>query len=767
MPPLHTRQPAAMNELNLDQEQNEDEDEEKQSTLKAKKAEQQQPQLTASSRNALSDFSGILGGDTMKGTVQLLGTKRVPPTTADEVDLSFDVDIPDDLEKRFDPALRPRASFESHLSIEDDDEDLPPSLPSAPPRGAIKSKSGPSSPRKPRDSASSLASQAESLHEDIEEGFELPTDMRGLSLSSERARARGSSRGQGPRQQQHCRFTSSDSLSSASSRNGGGGDFFSDEQENKHEHDDDDDDDPRTRTLSSASGTSARSGDISSTSALLRPSSHHSRTARSRPSMTTLFSPSSGSPSGASADEGGGDNDADFFDGIEAGPMFQPEATTSASSPSTSLGGHKVDLQALLKAKLAARLQANEAQEPQTPPSPPHSATSSRRRHPHRDKNDSFEDGLIVDEQAFKRISSRGGSLDSTAFSKHVASRSHQSLSGRPGSASAVLPSAGSAATIGRRGLTHTKSFVRALSEAHADGKAAAATSISQSTVSHQTAQPTRQIIGRKLSTPLLSVKPASSGSASTAHQTDASRQRTASLNRKSSMPLLNPEQQGSQANVVRSGRSNAAAEGRDARLSPTGVPPTRPSTPAGSGAAVRLTMPTLSSIAKQRLKPTSLRLAHDDDAHPPRSASDPTGSTSSILFPSRGDARKPSGVSGAAASGTTTSSTILRKPKRSQHYGDGTELDAFDDLPANKEKERRFKAIAKGRPDSGTTASQQSSRKWVSNRRRTTQKAPPPVAADKGKGKGKSTRAQPQLIRNLNPTHASRGLLDMPSCLF
>jgi len=40
----------------------------------------------------------------------------------------------------------------------------------------------------------------------------------------------------------------------------------------------------------------------------------------------------------------------------------------------------------------------------------------------------------------------------------------------------------------------------------------------------------------------------------------------------------------------------------------------------------------------------------------------------------------------------------VLRKPKRAKTYGDGTELDAFDDLPEDREKERMYRVQPVGR---------------------------------------------------------------------
>jgi hypothetical protein len=38
-----------------------------------------------------------------------------------------------------------------------------------------------------------------------------------------------------------------------------------------------------------------------------------------------------------------------------------------------------------------------------------------------------------------------------------------------------------------------------------------------------------------------------------------------------------------------------------------------------------------------------------------------------------------------------------MRKPKRAKAYGDGTELDRFEDLPTDRDQESKFRVQAKG----------------------------------------------------------------------
>ena len=118
------------------------------------------------------------------------------------------------------------------------------------------------------------------------------------------------------------------------------------------------------------------------------------------------------------------------------------------------------------------------------------------------------------------------------------------------------------------------------------------------------------------------------------------------------------------------------------------GVPPTRPPTPSSNPAALRLTMPTSSSRLKARPSISSV--------FPPPSSVTPRA-TSPI------PPRPPSSVSLRSRSGTGSSSAstsapkVLKKPKRQRLYGNGTELDAFDDLPTDRDKERQYRVQPKG----------------------------------------------------------------------
>ncbi|KAF5323572.1 hypothetical protein D9611_005786 [Ephemerocybe angulata] len=126
-------------------------------------------------------------------------------------------------------------------------------------------------------------------------------------------------------------------------------------------------------------------------------------------------------------------------------------------------------------------------------------------------------------------------------------------------------------------------------------------------------------------------------------------------------------------------------------------VPPTRPSTPSSNTAALRLTMPTqsriksrpgLSQLFSQSLEPQPLQTSRAISPLPPRP---PSSASLRLSSSSRGKA--PTSTSPPA----TVAPKLLRKPKRFRTYGDGTELDGFDDLPLDQDKEGRFRVHPKG----------------------------------------------------------------------
>ncbi|TFK87989.1 hypothetical protein K466DRAFT_489823 [Polyporus arcularius HHB13444] len=124
-------------------------------------------------------------------------------------------------------------------------------------------------------------------------------------------------------------------------------------------------------------------------------------------------------------------------------------------------------------------------------------------------------------------------------------------------------------------------------------------------------------------------------------------------------------------------------------------IPPARPSTPSSNPAALRLTMPTSSSRMKSR--------APISNVFPSPATAPLTRSTSPL--PPRPPSRPPSAASSQASirsrhvpsTSLVSAPKVLKKPKRQRTYGDGTELDAFDDLPTDREKEGKFRVQPKG----------------------------------------------------------------------
>ncbi|EKM61216.1 uncharacterized protein PHACADRAFT_247681 [Phanerochaete carnosa HHB-10118-sp] len=144
--------------------------------------------------------------------------------------------------------------------------------------------------------------------------------------------------------------------------------------------------------------------------------------------------------------------------------------------------------------------------------------------------------------------------------------------------------------------------------------------------------------------------------------------------------------------------KSHANSTGRLQTLDHT-VPPTRPSTPSSNPAALRLTMPTSSSRLKVR---TSI-----SNVFPPS----PASTISPLLrstSPLPAAPRPPSALSGRSSSSKSRhiqaqsmpavpAVRVLKRPKRTRTYGDGTELDGIEDLPLDREKEGKYRVQPKG----------------------------------------------------------------------
>ena len=137
-------------------------------------------------------------------------------------------------------------------------------------------------------------------------------------------------------------------------------------------------------------------------------------------------------------------------------------------------------------------------------------------------------------------------------------------------------------------------------------------------------------------------------------------------------------------------------------------VPPTRPSTPSSNPAALRLTMPTsirmksrpsLSSIFPGPSPANTLATAQRQPSHRATSPIPPRPPSTTSLRSRTPHNQMPPIPSTAAPK-------LLRRPKRQRTYGDGTELDGFEDLPTDREKEGKFRVQPKTTSRGGVTTS-------------------------------------------------------------
>ncbi|KAG9314261.1 hypothetical protein JVU11DRAFT_5049 [Chiua virens] len=134
-------------------------------------------------------------------------------------------------------------------------------------------------------------------------------------------------------------------------------------------------------------------------------------------------------------------------------------------------------------------------------------------------------------------------------------------------------------------------------------------------------------------------------------------------------------------------------------------VPPTRPSTPSSNPAALRLTMPTSMRI-KSRPSLSSIFPG-------PTPATQPQSSHRAISpIPSITSLRTRISHNQTPSIPSTSAPKLLRRPKRQRMYGDGTELDAFEDLPTDRDKEGKFRVQPKASNRGGVITHSKSSDK-------------------------------------------------------
>ncbi|KAF5313282.1 hypothetical protein D9619_002995 [Psilocybe cf. subviscida] len=167
---------------------------------------------------------------------------------------------------------------------------------------------------------------------------------------------------------------------------------------------------------------------------------------------------------------------------------------------------------------------------------------------------------------------------------------------------------------------------------------------------------------------------------------------------------LVSPPNQGTQFDAppedgrvsryeVPTAASRAKHKNSTSRIHDLQIPPTRPSTPASNNAALRLTLPTQSRL---RSRPALSQVFAGSST----SSSDPSIKRSISPLP---PIRQPSTASLRSSAPSRTSiptppiPKLLKRPKRARIYGDGTELDALEDLPTDREKEIRYHVQPKG----------------------------------------------------------------------
>lgn len=666
-----------------------EEDWDKSNTLKA----------SATQMQALKQFSALKKEGQQLGKVQRLGGGAGRTVQSADWDQDFDLLNTGRIEQQ---SLKSKASFSSVLSVGEGEDRLsarPPSR-STGPHCAL---SHPA--RRPNSSASSLASQKEEADEDfLDADFDLPSDLARVTLSASRAKPRAAT------------------LSSSS-------------------------DHSRTSSVTS------NSGDNSTRSKLFL--SPDSRSSRPRTSTTTVSSSNSFSDFD--------NDDANFFDEIELPPYLGGPLTVTSASPQKAdhklkSASSKIDLKSLIAQNLKARLDSSTAPDvvPETPAQRlAHRVKQSEKRKHAERITELYEDGLIINEDSFSKARLAANTMRPTNRSQGGLTTPKERSRRKSGAAKTNITNIFSAPTA--RATSGGRTTIPQPSTSGTHRKISAGIS---STSSSRNLSNEARTLRYKKSTPHLSS--ASIGSAESFPPVPSMR----TLSRKQSMPSLSDNTASIPARIPRSHTptstytqsarqrppsrpeipsmpKKAYLQQRELSASPT-IPPARPSTPAGSAAALRLTMPTLSSRMKQR-SISSEKMTQ---------AADHTGRTSTIML-SRANMLSPStSISSISSLTTPASSHILKRPRRSQTYGDGSELDAFDDLPTNKDKERAYtKAVQKRASSLNTIPGSPNAAALIARRHE---------GMTLGKRKKSDRRVMPQLIRNLNASATERVEGDM-----
>lgn len=185
-----------------------------------------------------------------------------------------------------------------------------------------------------------------------------------------------------------------------------------------------------------------------------------------------------------------------------------------------------------------------------------------------------------------------------------------------------------------------------------------------------------------------------SSGSGSGSGTTSASTSQAGSTGKTSSLQRPSTSGGGNTSAVPRYNAPTASSLAKMATpterpsLTSLFVPVPRPTTPIHSPGTSRLTMPTASSRAKARVPVTAVFPGQTQSTSPPsRQSSTSPVPMARVVSPSRLRPIFPV---------VKVGPKLMKKPKSARTYGDGTELDALDDLAVEKDKEQKFRVNPK-----------------------------------------------------------------------
>lgn len=134
-------------------------------------------------------------------------------------------------------------------------------------------------------------------------------------------------------------------------------------------------------------------------------------------------------------------------------------------------------------------------------------------------------------------------------------------------------------------------------------------------------------------------------------------------------------------------------------------VPPPRPSTPSSNSAVSRLTMPTSLRVKSRPSLTSVFPGSSTNPVNPPAQPVHRAPSPIPPRPPSTSSLRKGAVAAQIPSIIPSIAPKLLRRPKRQRTYGDGTELDGFDDLPTDREKEYKFRVQPKAPSRNGANS--------------------------------------------------------------